>query len=129
MDDDQRGRHGQPTLQHVKVRLGNEANAHQDIAVTITYHSHNNHSTRADQPRTTASTRSQSRALRDHHHPQPVLITICGSHDDTVVTTSRRSPSVVDLTHQHKNHTVLVEGPEIMIRPVGTRRLVAGGAR
>jgi hypothetical protein len=27
---------------------------------------------------------------------------------------------VVDLTCQHKNQTLLVEGPEIMIRPVGT---------
>jgi hypothetical protein len=26
-----------------------------------------------------------------------------------------------DLTCQHKNQTLLVEGPEIMIRPVGTR--------
>ena len=33
---------------------------------------------------------------------------------------------VVDLTHQHTNHTVLVEGPEIMIRPVGSRRPVVG---
>jgi hypothetical protein len=28
---------------------------------------------------------------------------------------------VVDLTCQHKNQTLLVEGPEIKIRPVGTR--------
>jgi hypothetical protein len=35
----------------------------------------------------------------------------------------------VDLTLQHTNHTVLVEGPEIMIRPVGTRRVVVGGVR
>jgi hypothetical protein len=28
---------------------------------------------------------------------------------------------VVDLTCQHKNQTLLVEGPEIIIRPVGTR--------
>lgn len=35
---------------------------------------------------------------------------------------------VVDLTHQHTNHTVPVEGPEIMIRPVGTR-MVTGGSR
>jgi hypothetical protein len=28
---------------------------------------------------------------------------------------------VVDLTCQHKNQTILVEGPEIKIRPVGTR--------
>jgi hypothetical protein len=34
----------------------------------------------------------------------------------------------VDLTLQHTNHTVLVEGPEITIRPVGTR-LVTGGSR
>jgi hypothetical protein len=35
----------------------------------------------------------------------------------------------VDLTLQHTNHTVLVEGPEITIRPVGTRRLVPGDSR
>jgi hypothetical protein len=35
--------------------------------------------------------------------------------------------TLVDLTCQHTSHTVLVEGPEIMISPVGTRRLVAGG--
>jgi hypothetical protein len=34
--------------------------------------------------------------------------------------------SSVDLTCQHKNHTLLVEGPEIEIRPVGTRRVTAG---
>jgi hypothetical protein len=28
---------------------------------------------------------------------------------------------VVDLTCQHKNRALLVEGPEIVIRPVGTR--------
>jgi hypothetical protein len=28
---------------------------------------------------------------------------------------------VVDLTCQHKNQVLLVEGPEVMIRPVGTR--------
>jgi hypothetical protein len=28
---------------------------------------------------------------------------------------------VVDLTCQHKNQTLLVEGPEIKIRPTGTR--------
>lgn len=33
----------------------------------------------------------------------------------------------VDLTLQHTNHTVLVEGPEIMIRPRGTHRVVTGG--
>ncbi|WP_301325581.1 recombinase family protein [Lentzea flava] len=37
--------------------------------------------------------------------------------------------SLVGLTHQHTNRSVLVEGPEITIRPVGTRRLVAGGFR
>lgn len=36
---------------------------------------------------------------------------------------------MVGLTHQHTNREVLVEGPEITIRPVGTRRLVAGGSR
>jgi hypothetical protein len=46
---------------------------------------------------------------------------VCGSHTDTVATTSRRSPTVVDLTCQHKNQALLVEGPEVMIRPIGTR--------
>jgi hypothetical protein len=32
----------------------------------------------------------------------------------------------VDLTHQHTNHTVLVEGLEITIGRVGTRRVAAG---
>ena len=32
----------------------------------------------------------------------------------------------VDLSCQHKNHTVLVEGPEITVRPVGTRRVTGG---
>jgi hypothetical protein len=49
------------------------------------------------------------------------LIIVCGSHTDTVVTTSRSPPTVVDLTCQHKNQALLVEGPEVMIRPVGTR--------
>ncbi|TKG71683.1 hypothetical protein FCN18_09190 [Prauserella endophytica] len=35
----------------------------------------------------------------------------------------------VGLTLQHTNQTILVEGPEITIRPVGTRCLSAGGAR
>ncbi len=34
----------------------------------------------------------------------------------------------VDLTCQHKNQALLVEGPEVTIRPVGTRR-VMGGSR
>lgn len=34
----------------------------------------------------------------------------------------------VDLTCQHKNQTLLVEGPEIKVRPVGNRR-VTGGSR
>lgn len=51
------------------------------------------------------------------------MIMFCGSRNDTVVTTSRTSRKVVDLTWQHKNHTLLVEGPEITVRPVGTRRL------
>jgi hypothetical protein len=46
---------------------------------------------------------------------------VCGSHTDTVVLSSRRSRTVVDLTCQHKNQALLVEGPEVMIRPVGTR--------
>jgi hypothetical protein len=56
-----------------------------------------------------------------------VMVMVCGSRNDTIVTKSRRSSTAVDLTCQHKNHTVLVEGPEIMIRPVGTRRVVPAG--
>jgi hypothetical protein len=52
----------------------------------------------------------------------------CGSQNDTVVTTSSRSRGLVDLTCQHKNQTLLVKGPEITIRPVGSRR-VTGGSR
>ncbi len=47
---------------------------------------------------------------------------VCGSHTDPVATTIRRSRTVVDLTCQHKNQTLLVEGPTIMIRPVGARQ-------
>ena len=36
---------------------------------------------------------------------------------------------MVDLTCQHKNQTLLVEGLEITVRPVGTRRPVAGGSQ
>ena len=43
-------------------------------------------------------------------------------------TTTRRSQMVVDLTCQHKNHTLLIEGPEITIRPVGTPRVMTGGS-
>jgi hypothetical protein len=49
-----------------------------------------------------------------------------GSRTDTVAATKPQARTVVDLTCQHKNHTVLVEGPEITIRPVGTRRVTAG---
>lgn len=37
--------------------------------------------------------------------------------------------ALVGLTRQHTNREVLVEGPEITIRPVGTRRPVAGDSR
>lgn len=35
---------------------------------------------------------------------------------------SRKSRIGVDLTLQHKNHTLLAEGPEVKIRPVGARQ-------
>ncbi|ORT51621.1 hypothetical protein E0F15_14605 [Frankia sp. B2] len=35
----------------------------------------------------------------------------------------------VDLTRQQKNRSVLVEGPEITVRPVGTRQLTRNDAR
>jgi site-specific DNA recombinase len=38
-------------------------------------------------------------------------------------------PYMVGLTPQHTNQTILVEGPEIRIRPVGTRRSPADGDR
>jgi DNA invertase Pin-like site-specific DNA recombinase len=47
---------------------------------------------------------------------------ICGSHTRTVATTTGRSQTVVDLTCQHKNQTLLVEGPKIKIRRVGARQ-------
>jgi hypothetical protein len=62
-----------------------------------------------------------------HADQDLVLIMGCGSHTDTVVMRSRRSRTGVDLTCQHKNQTLLVKGPEITTRPVGTRRLAAGG--
>jgi hypothetical protein len=54
---------------------------------------------------------------------------VCGSRTDTTITTKPQINATVDLTLQHTNHIVLVEGPEITVRPVGTRRLVAGGSR
>ncbi len=35
----------------------------------------------------------------------------------------------VDLTHHNKNRTIMVEGPEITIRPVATRGLTSGDAQ
>ncbi len=46
----------------------------------------------------------------------------------TLVGQGSGKAGLVDLTCQHKNPTLLVEGPEITIRPVGTRR-VTGGSR
>jgi hypothetical protein len=54
---------------------------------------------------------------------------VCGSRTDTTITTKPQINATVDPTCQHTNHTVLVEGPEILVRPVGNRRLVAGGGR
>jgi hypothetical protein len=50
-----------------------------------------------------------------------VLIMVCGSRTDTTITTKPQINTTVDLTCQYKNQTLLVEGPEIMIRPIGTR--------
>ncbi len=55
-----------------------------------------------------------------HHMASPALT--------LAVQGSNKTP-MVGLTHQHTNRAVLVEGPEITIRPVGTRRLAAGGTR
>jgi hypothetical protein len=46
---------------------------------------------------------------------------VCGSRADTTITTKPQVNATVDLTCQHKNQALLVEGPEIMIRPVGAR--------
>lgn len=46
----------------------------------------------------------------------------------TLTGQSASEAAEVDLTCQHKNHTLLVEGPEITIRPVGTR-CMTGGSR
>lgn len=54
------------------------------------------------------------------------MIMIYGSRNDTLLQQNRWLHTVVDLTCQRKNHTLLVEGPEITVRPVGTRR-VSGG--
>lgn len=56
-------------------------------------------------------------------HLQP----LDGSHNDTPESENRRSKRSVELTCQHKNREVLVEGPEITVRPVGTRRVAAAG--
>jgi hypothetical protein len=45
----------------------------------------------------------------------------CGSRNDTPLQQNRRSNTMVDLTLQHTNRPLLVEGPEIKIRPIGTR--------
>ena len=52
----------------------------------------------------------------------------CGSRTDTTITTKPQINAMVDLTSQHKNQTLLVEGPEVTIRPVGTRRVVPDGS-
>jgi len=39
---------------------------------------------------------------------------------------SASKAAMVDLTLQHTNQILLVEGPEIMVRPVGTRRVTGG---
>lgn len=48
---------------------------------------------------------------------------------DTVAWDVGFDPLLLGLTLQHTNREVLVEGPAITIRPVSTRRLVAGGSR
>jgi hypothetical protein len=49
-----------------------------------------------------------------------------GNQTDPLAGRSASNAPMVVLTHQHTNHTVLVEGPEIMIRPVGSRRPMVG---
>ncbi|WP_177320760.1 TIGR04141 family sporadically distributed protein [Lentzea waywayandensis] len=61
----------------------------------------------------------RNRMTAIHDEPRP----------DSARLSVRACSSFVGLTHQHTNRSVLVEGPEITIRPVGTRRLAAGGSR
>ena len=51
-----------------------------------------------------------------------VLIRGCGSHNDTVTKTNPQVTVGGELTCQHQNQTLLAEGPEIMICPVGSRQ-------
>jgi Helix-turn-helix domain of resolvase len=51
--------------------------------------------------------------------PQPILIMVCGSHTGTVAITKSQVNAMMDLTCQHKDQTLLVEGPEIKVRSVG----------
>ena len=63
-------------------------------------------------------------AKANRHHP----VTDGDGLDGRMEDQGFAKGTMVDLTRQHTNHEVLVEGPEITIRPVGTRRL-AGDAR
>jgi hypothetical protein len=91
--------------------------------------------------KTTAAARSN---IRHRHalagqpdYPEPVTSDTRGPHRvarPTERSSNRAFPQVrrliaVDLTRQHTNREVLLEGPEITIRPVGTRRPVSGGSR
>jgi hypothetical protein len=62
-----------------------------------------------------------TRSLRD-------LSRARGSNPELSSAAANLATRLLDLTCQHKNHTVLVEGPEITIKPVGTRRVSAGEA-
>lgn len=57
---------------------------------------------------------SGSRTATKAAEPQAINLRLCRS---------------VDLTDQHTNRAVLVDGPDIMTRPVGARQVAGGGAR
>jgi site-specific DNA recombinase len=101
------------------------------------------------QPTTTAATLSEpfaslihaARATNSTRTPQDLTTTQNSADTPEEVTTkhlgglltsaltdqSASKAAMVDLTCQHKNQTLLlVEGPEIVIRPVGTRRVMGG---
>jgi hypothetical protein len=62
--------------------------------------------------------------------PEPAEPPVPSTCDEVTLELLGRSVSVpTDGLRRHTNHTVLVEGPEIPLRPVGTRRLVSSDVR
>jgi site-specific DNA recombinase len=103
-----------------------------------------------DLPEDSAAADSTSRGARRrarqarHRPPQALSATLVGVQPPDVIErpndplpTEVQNPgqsrgrgsnihTLVDLTCQHKNQILLVEGPEITVRPVGTRRVTSG---